>query len=63
MRQKTDIKHHCCQKSITLQAVYSKLSFTLCFPDFEQIIKMMEVKGAHAKIQPTLNYKTIEEFN
>ena len=31
--------------------------------DVEQIIKMMEVKGAHAKIQPTLNYKTIEEFN
>ncbi len=43
-----NIKGHCYPKSIILQAVYSKLRFTLSYRDVEEIMKIRGVQVGHA---------------
>lgn len=44
-------KRHCYPKSITLQAVYFKLRFTLSYRDVEEIMKMRGFHVDHAKLK------------
>ncbi len=44
-------KGHCYPKSIILQAVYFKLSFTLSYRDAQEIMRMRVVSVDHGTIQ------------
>ena len=44
-------KHHCFPKSIILQAVYFKLSFSLSYRDVEELMEIRGVKVDHATFQ------------